>query len=133
MRRRLANALLLAAAYYFGALIGFVLRIPPATPSVLWPPNAILTAALLLAPARSWPFYLFAVLPAHLLVQIPTHFPLSLALAFFFTNCSEALMAAGLVRWWSDDPTRFDTLRRIGAFLMGAVLIAPLASWCPRS
>ena len=34
-----------AAAYYVGAVVGFVLRFPPATTSVLWPPNAILTAA----------------------------------------------------------------------------------------
>src|SRR5437899_3353641 len=33
-----------AVAYYVGSLIGLQLRLRPATPSVLWPPNAILTA-----------------------------------------------------------------------------------------
>ena len=38
------SALLVAAGYYTGANIGLLLRFPPLTPSVLWPPNAILTA-----------------------------------------------------------------------------------------
>src|SRR5262245_19347435 len=103
-RNRLANAVALAAAYYVGARIGFVLRFPPATPSVLWPPNAILASALLLAPVDRWWFYLAAALPAHLLVQIPAGFPIALSLALFLTNSSEALMAAGFVRLWNDQP-----------------------------
>ena len=37
----------IAVGYYAGAHLGFILRLPPSTPSILWPPNAILTAALL--------------------------------------------------------------------------------------
>src|SRR2546428_11506727 len=44
--------LVVAVAYYLGAQLGFILRFPPTTPSVLWPPNSILTATLLLTPVR---------------------------------------------------------------------------------
>jgi signal transduction histidine kinase/integral membrane sensor domain MASE1 len=115
-------------AYYVGARIGFALKFPPVTPSVLWPPNAILTATLLLAPTRRWWIYLLAAFPAHLLVQAQAVRPMPLILALFATNCSEALVAAGGVRWLSDASARFDTLRRVGVFVLAAVLVAPFVS-----
>src|SRR5215475_4777955 len=51
--RRFRTPLLAAAvavAYYGGAQLGFVLRFPPAITSVIWPPNSLLTAVLLLTP-----------------------------------------------------------------------------------
>src|SRR5947208_15423832 len=63
--RPAATLLAVAVAYYVGAQLGFILRFPPTTPSVLWPPNSILTATLLLTPVRrSW-IYLLAAIPAH--------------------------------------------------------------------
>src|SRR5437899_12796531 len=47
-------ALVVFAAYYLGAKIGFALTLRPHPVSVLWPPNSILLAALLLAPVRIW-------------------------------------------------------------------------------
>jgi signal transduction histidine kinase/integral membrane sensor domain MASE1 len=51
-----------------------------------------------------------------------------LVLSLFATNCSEALLAAACVRRWSDEPTRFDTLRRVFVFVAGAGVFAPFAS-----
>ena len=116
------------AGYYLGSLVGLQLRLPPATTSVLWPPNAILTCALLLAPPRRWPIILLAVLPVHLLIQLQTDFPLPLIVALFVTNCLEALLAAGGMHWLSDAPTRFDTFPRLLVFFLTAVLAAPLLS-----
>jgi signal transduction histidine kinase/integral membrane sensor domain MASE1 len=45
----------------------------------------------------------------------------------FLTNCSEALIAASLVRWLSDAPTGFNTLRRVTVFI-GAAIAAPVLS-----
>ena len=87
-------AVLVAVAYYLGARIGEQLRFLPVTTSVLWPPNAILTAALLLTRPRRWWIYLLAALPAHLLGCCPPRAPRRLVLALFVTNCSEALIAA---------------------------------------
>jgi C4-dicarboxylate-specific signal transduction histidine kinase/integral membrane sensor domain MASE1 len=120
-------ALAVAVAYYVGANIGLILRFPPATPSVMWPPNAILTATLLLTPPRRWWIFLLAAFPAHLVVELGA-LPTSLVLALYATNCSEALVAAGGVRWLSDAPARFDTLRRMAIFIGAAVLAAPFIS-----
>ena len=127
VRETAAAALLVAVAYYAGANLGFILRFPPSTPSVLWPPNTILTAALLLTPPRRWWIYLLAALPAHLVAELGV-WPISLVLALFATNCSEALIAAAGVRWFSDAPGRFDTLRRVTAFIVAAGLAAPFFS-----
>src|SRR5215510_6576771 len=124
----IAVAFAVAAAYYVGANIGLILRFPPATPSVMWPPNAILTATLLLTPPRRWWIYLLVALPAHLVAELGTGLPTSLVLVLFTTNCSEALLAAAGVRWLSDAPGRFDTLRRVAAFIVAAVLLAPFVS-----
>ena len=131
--RILATALLVAVAYYVGADIGFLLRVPPSTLSVLWPPNAILTATLLLAPARHWWIYLLATFGAHLIVERSIAWPMELILVLFATICCEALVAAGAVRLFSDAPSRFDTLHRVGVFIAGAVLAAPFISSFPAA
>ncbi len=122
------TGLLVAVAYFVGANLGFILRFPPATPSVMWPPNAILTATLLLAPPRRWWIYLLAAFPAHLIVELGAAWPAPLVLALFVTNCSEALLAAIGVRCFSDAPARFDTLRRVTIFIVSAGLVAPFLS-----
>jgi signal transduction histidine kinase/integral membrane sensor domain MASE1 len=123
-----ARMLLVCVGYYAGANIGFLLWFPPATPSVMWPPNAILTATLLLTPPRRWWLYLLAALPAHLVAELGAGWPTTLVLALFTTNCSEALLAAAGVRWVSEAPGRFDTLRQVVAFIVAAVLLAPFLS-----
>ena len=131
MGRLTATSVLVAVAYYGGANLGFLLRFTATTPSVLWAPNTILTAALLLSPPRRWPLYLLAALPAHLLAELPLPWPTSLVLVLFVTNCSQAMIAAAGVRLFSDAPTRFDTLRRVIVFILAAGLAAPLLSSFP--
>ena len=125
MKQRLAAvgiALAVCAGYYLGSILGLLLRVPPATPSIIWPPNAILTAALLLVPPRRWWLVLLPVLPVHIAVQLPTGWPLSLVLALFATNCTEAIVTAGVVWLLSDAPARFDTPRRLSNFFLAVVL-----------
>lgn len=126
--RLAGTALIVCAAYYAGANLGFILRLPPTVPSVLWPPNSILTATLLLTPPRRWWLYLLAPLPAHLLAEMPAGWPTSLILSLFVTNCSEAFIGAACLRAISDAPTRFDTLRRVLTFVLAVGLFAPFAS-----
>jgi signal transduction histidine kinase/integral membrane sensor domain MASE1 len=120
-------AIALGLGYYLGAQLGFILRFPFTTPSVLWPPNAILMGALLLTPPRRWWVFLLAVAPAHLVAEVGT-FPMPLVLSLYVTNCLEALIGASIVHAFSDAPARFDSLRRINVFIVGAVLVAPLVS-----
>jgi signal transduction histidine kinase len=123
----LLRVVAVAVAYFIGAMIGVRLRLPPSTTSLIWPPNSILTTALLFTPVSKWWMVLLAALPPHLLLEGEV-FSRPLVIALFLTNCSEALIAAGLTRRFSDDPTRFDTLRRIVVFVMAAAVVAPLVS-----
>src|SRR4051794_1399663 len=75
-RQRASAALLIAIGYYLGTRIGFAWT-PAGQPiSTFWPPNAILLAALLLMPLKTWWMVLLAVLPAHILAQLQIGVPL---------------------------------------------------------
>lgn len=121
-------ALIVGLAYYAGSVAGLALRIPPATPSLMWPPNAILTAALLLTPRRQWWACFLGAFVSHIVVQQGVGWPWPLIGALFVTNCFEALIGAVGLRAVSDDPTRFDTLKRVIAFVAVVGLAAPIVS-----
>jgi two-component system, LuxR family, sensor kinase FixL len=114
-------------AYGAGILIGLVLRLPPSTPSVLWPPNATLTAFLLLLPPRRWPAVFLGAAITHFALELAV-FPWTLVIALFLTNSAEALIAAAFVRRFSDRPDRFDTLMRTAVFILGGGVLAPFLS-----
>jgi len=124
----LTAAVIICVAYFLGAQLGLQLRLPGATPSVLWPPNALLTSALLLVPPRHWPIILLAALPAHLTLSMGTDWPAPMIGLLFLTNCSEALIGATLLRRVSDAPNRFDSLERLFAFVLSVAVCAPILS-----
>ena len=59
-RRTVLAALLACVGYYVGSQIGFALTFRPHPVSVLWRPNSILLAVLLLTPVRTWWLMLLA-------------------------------------------------------------------------
>src|SRR5262245_187674 len=115
-------AVLVCVGYYLGARVGFALTIHPSPVSTLWPPNSILLAALLLAPARSWPVLLLAAFPAHLAIQLANDVPTGLIFLYFVSNCSEALIGAACVRRLTGGPLRFDDSRHVGIFVFGSIV-----------
>src|SRR5437762_7490739 len=117
-----------ALAYYLGAKIGFALTFRPHPVSVLWPPNAILLAALLLTPVRVWWVILLAAFPAHLSAQLQSNVPPAMILCWFISNSLEALIGAGCVRYLIDRPVRFDRLGNVGIFVFFAAFFAPFLS-----
>lgn len=122
-------ACLIAAAYYAGANVGFALTFDPYPVSVLWPPNSLLLAAMLLLPMRSWWLPLLAALPAHLIVELQSGIPMAMVLGWFVSNCSEALIAALCIRRFLRGETlQFDSFRHVCIFLVCGVLLAPLLS-----
>jgi len=122
-----ATALALSAAaagYYLGAWLALALRYPSSVHSVLWPPNAIVLAALLLLPARLWGLVLIAVLPAHVLIEAPAGWPWPTILGLFVTNTSQAVLGAALVNRLS---RRYSSAGAfVVIFIAGAVFCSPL-------
>jgi signal transduction histidine kinase len=123
-----AWALAVAVGYYFAARVGFAFTLQPHPISTLWPPNALLLAALLLAPTRAWWLLLGAALPAHLLAEMQSGVPAAMVFAWYASNCSEALIGAGLVRAVVPGALRLDSFRNAGVFLLCAAFAAPLLS-----
>jgi PAS domain S-box-containing protein len=127
-RRLLVIALWVFAAYYLGSKIGFALTFRPHPISVLWPPNSILVAALLLTPWRVWWFVLLAAFPAHWAAQLQSHVPPLMILSWFISNSSEAVIGAGLMRYLVGGPIRFTTIRNVGFFCLCVVFLGPFLS-----
>ena len=121
-------ALCVFVGYYLGAKVGFALTFRPHPVSVLWPPNAILLAALLLTPVRVWWVILLAAFPAHLAAQLQSNVPPTMIFCWFISNSLEALMGAGCVRYLIDRPVRFDRLGNVGIFVFFAAFLAPFLS-----
>src|SRR6266404_8028012 len=126
--RTVVTGLLVFAAYYLGAKIGFALTFRPHPVSVLWPPNAILLAALLLTPVRIWWVILLAAFPAHLAAQLQSNVPPTMIFCWFISNSCEALIGAGCVLYLIDRPVRFDRLGNVGIFIFFAAFLAPFLS-----
>jgi len=127
-RHLLMIGLWVFTGYYLGCKIGFALTFQPHPVSVLWPPNSVLVAALLLTPPRSWWVVLLAALPAHLAAQLQSHVPPLMIFCWFLSNSCEALIGAGLMRYLVGGPIRFITLRNVGLFCLCVVFIAPFLS-----
>jgi two-component system, LuxR family, sensor kinase FixL len=126
--RLLVIGLWVFAGYYLGCKIGFALTLKPHPVSVLWPPNSILVAALLLTPPRIWGFVLLAAFPAHWAAQLQSHVPPLMILCWFISNSCEALIGAGLTRYLVGGPIRFTTLRKVGIFCLCVVFVGPFLS-----
>ena len=117
------------SAYFIGAKIGFALTFQPHPVSTLWPPNAILFAALLLSRPRSWWFLLLAAFPAHLLAQINADIPIAMTLCWYISNCSEALLSASILRYLTKSELRFDYTQHVTMFIVVAMLGPFLSSF----
>jgi len=126
--RMVVTGLVVFVGYYLGARLGFALTFQPHPVSVLWPPNSILVAALLLTPPRIWWFVLLAAFPAHCAAQLQSDVPPLMILCWFISNSCEAVISAGLTRYLVGEPIRFTNLREAGIFCLCAVLIGPFLS-----
>jgi two-component system, LuxR family, sensor kinase FixL len=121
-RRPAVPAVATAAAYWIGTQVGLLLTPAGLPVSLMWPPNAILLAALLLAPVRQWPWYVSAILPVHLMTQMVHGIPLVTSAGWFVTNITEALLGAFLLRQLRSPRELFQTLTGVLLFLSIAVI-----------
>jgi len=120
--------LALALAYYLGVRIGLAFTPADNAVSLLWPPNAIVLAALLFCRPRDWVWPLLAVLPAHLIAEVSLGVPLAMAACWYLSNISEALLGAGILFYFLGESPRFDRVRHVALYLVAAVLCAPVLS-----
>ena len=126
---RIIVAILLASlGYYIGARVGFLLTFQPNPVSTLWPPNAILLAALLLAPTRTWWFLILAALPAHLAAELQSNVPIPMILSWFVSNCFEAVIGAGLIRRFYGNEFKLNSFQSVSVFLICAVFFGTFFS-----
>jgi signal transduction histidine kinase len=122
---RLASTVcLVCAGYYVGGLVGIWLRFPPSGIATIWPSTAILLAALLLAPTRTWWVYLFAAVPTHLhlVANFQPEVPLVVMLCQVGSNAVHVVLAALAVRGTTGPPPRFDSLKSVTAYILYAAI-----------
>jgi C4-dicarboxylate-specific signal transduction histidine kinase/integral membrane sensor domain MASE1 len=119
--------LAVGAAYFIAAEVGQALAFPSARVHILWTPNAILFAALLLTPRERWWMYLAGVLPFHLFAQLPD-FTVARVVIQYFANVGLAVLGALAVAASSRAPHRFDRVRNAFALVLFGALLAPALS-----
>ena len=124
--RQALLVLLVCVGYYLGTLVGKSLRFPSSHLSLIWPPTAIVMAALLLAPPRKWWLYLLAVSPVHILVQMQDSVPAWGILSQLVGNFGQALLGAASVRYFQPGVVRFDNFRGTVVFSLCAAILAPV-------
>ena len=123
------RALSLALAYYLGARIGFAFQSPNVPQSVMWLPNSLLLAALLITQPRQWVWYLLSAFPAQLLVAWQSDAPFLAMSLLYGTNCLDAALCATMVRVASGGTWRLDRLRSLLVFLACAFLAPAIVSF----
>jgi len=126
--RIIVTGLWVFVGYYLGAKLGFALTFRPHPVSILWPPNSILAAALLLTPPRIWWFVLLAAFPAHWAAELQSQVPPTMILCWFISNSCEAVIGAGLTRYLIGGPVRLNRLRSVCYFCLCVVFIGPFLS-----
>ena len=124
----LRAAVLIGIAYYVGASLGMDLTYSQQPLSTFWIPNALLFAAFLLLPVRTWPAVLLASLPGHLVVLMNSQMPLLMSLCWFISNSSEALIGAVALRRFASVPFRFDRIGNVALFVLFGVIIGTVLS-----
>ncbi|WP_129777901.1 ATP-binding protein [Peristeroidobacter soli] len=114
-----------ALAYLLSAALGEALAFPSAPVSALWAPNAILFAALLLAPVNRWWLYLVAIFPCHVLAQVEDT-PFSQIGIQYVVNCAEALISAAALLRLEAEPRRLGQLSAMTNLVLIGGIAAPL-------
>lgn len=122
---------IVAITYYFSAQFGLSLSFKPDYIAALWPPNAILLSALLLAKPKNWVWFLLAIVPAELAADLPSGISLKMSIGFILSDWIEVLVAASLFRKFSLTPPDFSSIRQTTIYITCCVIIAPFIAAFP--
>jgi signal transduction histidine kinase len=113
-----------ALAMLLGNEMGVVHRYPGVGAAVLFPPYALLTAALVAAPRRLWGWFILVAAVAHT-VAGAAYWSLSWVLVADLANIARAITAAVLLRWVFGGVPRIDSMLELVQFVLSAVFVAP--------
>jgi len=127
--RKLRIALLVFAGYYAGARLGLALTFHPSPISALWPPNAIVFAAMVLVPPRLWWVVALGALPAHLISELQDGIPVSMVLCWYVSNIAEGMIGAGALRLLVGEANPFARTRGVMLFMLASIVAAVLSSF----
>lgn len=127
-RRTVVVAALVCAAYYLTAKLGFTFALQPGSVSILWMPNSILLAVLLLIPQRLWWVVILSAFPAHLAAELQSGVPTAMALSWFVSNSFQGVVGAMIICRLVDGQLRFDSLKHLFVFLIFGAFFAPFVS-----
>jgi len=126
--RQLGLCLVVALAYYGGVRLGMAFTFSSEPVSTLWPPNAILSAALLFTPVRAWWAVLLMVFPAHLAAEIGQGVPNSMSVCWYVSNSTEAILGATLLRQLLGRLPRLDSARDVATLIVAVGMLSPTAT-----
>jgi len=115
-----------SVGYYFAVMVGFALTSAQQPIASFWPPLAVLIAALVLTPRRTWWIFLLMVSPAHILGQMRAGVPAAVSFASLIGNMGGALLGAVCITTFSNCQSLFQTVRGVNVFLVFGVIVAPL-------
>ena len=110
--------------YVLAGKLGLQFAFVHASATALWPPTGIALAALVLGGYRLWP----AVFLGAVVVNVTTAGSLASSLGIAIGNTAEAVIGASLVERFAAGRRAFALPRTIFTFILGAGLVAPLAS-----
>jgi PAS domain S-box-containing protein len=108
-----------------GARLGFAFTLKQSPVSILWPPNAILLASLLLTSPREWTAILLAAFVAHLAVEVQAGVPMAMTLCWFVSNVSEAALGVSLIRRFGGRRVTLGSFHQALVFIVCGGLVAP--------
>jgi signal transduction histidine kinase/integral membrane sensor domain MASE1 len=123
-RARWLRLMFFAAFALVGNSIASTLRYPDIGSAVLFPPYAVLTAALVVSPRRDWIWYFLICGLAHFSTHWP-QFSLTWVLGADVANMTRSLVAALLLIRLLGIPPRMDNLRQLALFFVSAGVVAP--------
>ncbi len=126
---KLRIALLVFAGYYAGARLGLALTFHPSPISALWPPNAIVFAAMILVGPRLWWVVALGALPAHLISELQSGIPMPMVLCWYVSNITEGVIGAGALRVLVGEGNPFARTRGVMLFMLASIVAALLSSF----
>ena len=119
-----ARLALFAVLCFLGSHAGAALQYPEIGAAVLFPPYALLTAALVLDRRGRWPWYVLISVAMHVAAHWP-RWSLSWVLMANLANVARALTAAILLRVLFAGPPRLRSIGALARFVVPAAVVAP--------